>query len=889
MLTRHRCMFLVLALLIVSTVPTAAQNWSRAFGPMGLDGPGVYDGEGYCMGVWGGQLYVGGWFEEAGGVASPYVAAWDGTDWNDVGDGVSNIPSFILPVMTGVIVGGNFLQAGGEDVVGCARWDGIFWHRMHGLPVGPDAGAVHNGVIYVGGNFGTGDIFTPRVPVMRWNGIDWTYPTNAGTWAIEAECHALVHFNTRLHIGGRFPSFSSPDTSWNHRAWREEDGMEMYGRGLTYGDVDCMTVEDAGLWLGGSFQFADGQESRGLVYQAWGGTYFPVNAASTPRHLHGLVVRGGILYTAGREWESDEQWVVRTYNGGQWGSPLGGPFTDGINTIGTGPDGDLYALGFFKNGIVRWDYDEWVHLGGGIGVANHTSHWFKALVEYDGDIIAAGDNVSLPTVLEEELNCEGVVRWDGDAWHRMSNGIPDDITSLAVYQGNLYAGLAWRVYDHRVYMWNDEEWVGVGDASSRVMSLIVHDDDLIAGGSFTFIGGVTVAGVGAYNGGAWRAVGSLPGSSVSALFSNNGVLYAGGRFVVDGGPLLPGVMRWTGSEWELLGHQFDDGVLNALTEWQGAIVAGGSFTTGGGTTYNGLARWDGSAWQQMGSGIGGDYLYGVSSLRGTETHLFVGGDFTTMDGATARGIAQWDGDVWSEVGEGVTEGGALRPSVSALLVSDGDLFLGGSFGMAGSTPSCCMAQWHVGSLVSIQVSDLEAVPHPDGIPCVDISWRAAVDADSGEFRLHGLARGESWLVDRRAAVGQVYRVRDGAPQLAGVDRVDYTLEYRANGGRWQAVGTASTALELTGPPVSVAVSPNPFNPTTTVVFVLPRAGDVRLVAYDLTGKQVAVLVDEHRSVGRYRIAWRGVDDDGHELASGTYILRLTAAGSVRTTKAVIVR
>lgn len=63
--------------------------------------------------------------------------------------------------------------------------------------------------------------------------------------------------------------------------------------------------------------------------------------------------------------------------------------------------------------------------------------------------------------------------------------------------------------------------------------------------------------------------------------------------------------------------------------------------------------------------------------------------------------------------------------------------------------------------------------------------------------------------------------------------------------------------------------PNPFNPVTSITFDLPEAAEVRLEVFDVTGRRVALLVDERRQAGRYQAVF-----DASGLASGVYIGRL---------------
>jgi len=70
--------------------------------------------------------------------------------------------------------------------------------------------------------------------------------------------------------------------------------------------------------------------------------------------------------------------------------------------------------------------------------------------------------------------------------------------------------------------------------------------------------------------------------------------------------------------------------------------------------------------------------------------------------------------------------------------------------------------------------------------------------------------------------------------------------------------------------------PNPFNPSTTVRYRLPETAAVRMVVYDILGREVRRLVQEMRTAGEYEVRWDGRDVDGREVGSGIYICRMTA-------------
>ncbi|MDG5766312.1 T9SS type A sorting domain-containing protein [Balneolales bacterium ANBcel1] len=78
--------------------------------------------------------------------------------------------------------------------------------------------------------------------------------------------------------------------------------------------------------------------------------------------------------------------------------------------------------------------------------------------------------------------------------------------------------------------------------------------------------------------------------------------------------------------------------------------------------------------------------------------------------------------------------------------------------------------------------------------------------------------------------------------------------------------------------------PNPFNPVTIIGYALPENSDVRLAVYDLLGRQVATLVNERQSTGRYQVSF-----DASELSSGIYIYRLEAGSHTLTRRMTLVK
>jgi len=83
--------------------------------------------------------------------------------------------------------------------------------------------------------------------------------------------------------------------------------------------------------------------------------------------------------------------------------------------------------------------------------------------------------------------------------------------------------------------------------------------------------------------------------------------------------------------------------------------------------------------------------------------------------------------------------------------------------------------------------------------------------------------------------------------------------------------------------------PNPFNPSTTIAFTLPTAGQAILGVYDLRGQLVRCLVDEVRSAGTHHVEWDGTDAGGASVAAGTYIFRMQSNGDELATKGSLLK
>jgi len=78
--------------------------------------------------------------------------------------------------------------------------------------------------------------------------------------------------------------------------------------------------------------------------------------------------------------------------------------------------------------------------------------------------------------------------------------------------------------------------------------------------------------------------------------------------------------------------------------------------------------------------------------------------------------------------------------------------------------------------------------------------------------------------------------------------------------------------------------PNPFNPVTIIKYDIVKAQDVKLVVYDLLGKEVATLVNAQQQPGTYEVSW-----SASKFASGIYFYTLTSGNFTATKKLILLK
>ena len=118
------------------------------------------------------------------------------------------------------------------------------------------------------------------------------------------------------------------------------------------------------------------------------------------------------------------------------------------------------------------------------------------------------------------------------------------------------------------------------------------------------------------------------------------------------------------------------------------------------------------------------------------------------------------------------------------------------------------------------------------------------------------------------------------------------ISYQFIGKNSETIGSGNAVHEIMPVPTEFALHnnyPNPFNPTTTIAYDLPQDGTVRLIIYDVMGREVARLVNGFTPAGYHSVRWDARNKLGENVSAGVYFYHLQSGAYVKTQKMVLLK
>ena len=189
-----------------------------------------------------------------------------------------------------------------------------------------------------------------------------------------------------------------------------------------------------------------------------------------------------------------------------------------------------------------------------------------------------------------------------------------------------------------------------------------------------------------------------------------------------------------------------------------------------------------------------------------------------------------------------------------------------------------------GTVEMTKLNPIETPTNLNGseVSSVNLTWSDNSDNEDG------------WKLDRKTGAGGIWE--EIADISAGTtEYLDETVEaeteyfYRVAGYNADTESEYSDEFNITTSPATdiedntnipadymlLQNYPSPFNPSTNIVFTLPRESHVKLSVYNVIGEEVAYFLDGYRNSGRYEVSFHSSD-----LTSGIYLLKMVATSAI---------
>lgn len=502
----------------------------------------------------GNDMYIGGFFEEAGGVVTNHIARWDGTKWNALASGMNSTVGTL---------------------------------------------AFHNNILYAGGLFG-GASGKAAHRIARWDGATWTglLKTNSNENDISG---VAVTENGTLYAAGDMERFDDL-YAFNIASWTEQEqtwrplGYGFSSAGIL-GSINTLAVDGGGrIYAGGRFSYAGGNRIDNLavwdptrrVWEAVGG--------GVDDNVNVLALRGDLLYVGGNFQNVGGANAISaphiaTYNltTKQWSALAGGSAGGGINssvtTLAFAPDGVAYVGGNFTTAGTG-EADKFA-------IWNPTNRTWSALPFEFNPRTTAFSNPRVITILPDANGAY----IGGDFFYVQFGEQRTDVNSL----------IYWERATNKVLKFGNgvTQNINGNDIKGTVSALSFGPDGaLYVGGNFDKVGdGVAANNIAKLTQQGWAALGAgvaipNPDTPFVADFAWVGSrLFVAGEFSTAGNANSSHAAIWNTdtSSWEALGDGLRGGEIdseaNVVVTGPAGIYYGGEFITAGGKPSASIAVW----------------------------------------------------------------------------------------------------------------------------------------------------------------------------------------------------------------------------------------------------------------------------------------------------------
>lgn len=322
----------------------------------------------YDMVVFQCNLIVAGQFTQIGSTPANNIAAWNGTSWTSLAQGV-NGPVRALAVHNGILyAGGQFSTAGTtSNVNNIAAWNGSTWTDVDNGVSGVGSAFVTallstaNGLV-AGGQFQNAGLTSSLATnnIAQWNGTSWNNNFNSLSNVFNGPIYTLREFGGQLFAAGTFSSPHLNTTRWNGSNWISNGSGINLVNNVPYNGVAAQYVYGGNLIVGGHFLNANGLPTTQHIARWNGFNWLPMPGGDLPDTIdavHDFIKYDNKLYAGGaiNKMGSTLLKGVGEWNGSNWFSTNHPPHIihalEAYDSCGT-RDCDLYSGG--EGFVNRW-------------------------------------------------------------------------------------------------------------------------------------------------------------------------------------------------------------------------------------------------------------------------------------------------------------------------------------------------------------------------------------------------------------------------------------------------------------------------------------------------------------------------------------------------------
>jgi photosystem II stability/assembly factor-like uncharacterized protein len=337
------------------------------------------------------------------------------------------------------------------------------------------------------------------------------------------------------------------------------------------------------------------------------------------------------------------------------------------------------------------------------------------------------------------------------------------------------------------------------------------------------------------------ANGNMGNIAITSITSNGNYIFSGspyeGIFVSSN----------NGMNWILSNNGLTDINISSLTTFNGKVYAGAPYPSGIFRTTN-----NGSSWQKVTNGLPSSF--NGSELAHSSTKIYAGGSIELY--------ASNDGDVWYSILGNLPQ----FPQINSIATVNDVVFVG---------------TWGNGVYRSLNNglnwSLINSAPYVWDM-CSTGNY-LFLASESGVYLSSNL--GSSWrMINYNLPQTEITSISTDGTYL-------YVSSYCSGSFRNSISSIISINQIGSTVPSKYSLSqnyPNPFNPMCNVQFSMYKAGQVKLVVYDVQGREVQTLVNEKLSAGTYEVKF-----DGSMLNSGVYFYKLSTDGFTETKKMLMIK